>query len=805
MDAEPPGTPDFPIAVSRQGGETMKSAVTEGVYSKDSYEPNLCTLQDGFTCWTAWSAYGAAGSRAFVRKFAGETACTIESLSPNITMQTRPICIPNGDEAVFVWLEKTGRRYAFRTRRNDGNGFTSCRECHVLPASAKVWEPQALLDESGALWICWAQSEKGNSRIRILRTLQNGTSTTCSAVNGSRYNYRPRMVEWGSEGVYIVWDSYVGHTYDVYGCAVGPAGPRKAVRISCDEGWENRSSLCRDTGGALWAVWVRGVDVMYRRSTLQQKYSLRGARLDGSAWEPLTGSDGGADIAPLHYGLLTEFPKPPNLGHMGRRLFPVLKSARTSGVWLFYEAKADSEQGTLTSKGRLFGHHCKNGDWSEPLCVAEGNVFYELPHNGTVGNVLHLLSQDMITDERYLETVRLSTGLSVVPEEYCRIDLAEWKEVRLPFDNARATARPRNELPGGESGRYQLYWVDLHCHSAASIEVEGEPDELGHYARDKAQIDGLTISDNDSFWNLPTRRNVRHLKDYEWDYVKGNAMVLDEPGLFAMFPGYEMTITDRVDSGRDHRSVMSDDDEMEMDLLHFKYKEAHSKGERHTHKDTRECLAWFKEKGYLPLPHPHNGKWNLYDTDVEWGVDVCAAWMINIDLFDIYYKYLDAGHKFAFTGSGDSHHRNPGLSGALTGIWAERLDRAAILDAIRARRCYATAGQKILIEFTINDQMMGSSLVVRDDPVLKWRVVGETGRKYILRVHRDGRLMYDDRFTGRTRGERKEFRLRRYRPGKHYYHIEVLSAEPVPQYPNNVAHAMGARGWSTPIWVETLE
>ena len=89
--------------------------------------------------------------------------------------------------------------------------------------------------------------------------------------------------------------------------------------------------------------------------------------------------------------------------------------------------------------------------------------------------------------------------------------------------------------------------------------------------------------------------------------------------------------------------------------------------------------------------------------------------------------------------------------------------------------------------------------------MLKWRVVGEAGREYILRIHRDGRLMHDDRFIGHTRGERKEFQLRRYRPGRHYYHLEVLSPEPVPQYPGNVAHARGAKAWSTPIWVETSD
>ncbi len=782
----------------------MNISVTEGVYSKDNYEPNLCTLPGDETCWTAWAAYGAAGSRAFVRKFDGENAGPIEPLSPTDTMQTRPICIPAEEGVQFVWLEKVGGQYAFWTRKHDGNAFTECREHYLLPDSAKVWEPQALLDESGVLWICWAHSVKGDSRIEILRALPNGKTAKVSLGNHARYNYRPRMVEWGSQGIYVVWDSYRDGAYDIYGCAVDPAGPQEEVKLSRDAEWEHKSTLCRDADGALWAVWVRGVDVMYRSSTLQQKYSLRGARLDGRSWEPLSGTDGGADIAPLHYGLLTDFPKPPNLGHMGRRLFPILKGAEAGGVWLFYEVKADEGQGTRTSKGRLFGHRCSDGPWSEPYTVAEGRIFYELPHNSTVGTDLFLLSQDMDTDERHLEKARLTTDLLIVPQANRRIDLTEWKEVRLPFGD-RPKDRPRNELPGEESGKYHLFWADLHCHSAASIEMEGEPDELGHYARDKAQIDGLTVSDNDNFWSRFVRQNVRHLKDFEWDYVKGNASVLNEPGQFAMFPGYEMTVTDRVDSGRDHRSVMSDEDDMEMDLLHFKYEGAYWKGERDTHKETEECLAWFKEKGYLALPHPHNGKWNLYDTDVEWGIDLCAAWMINFDLYDIYFKYLNAGHKFAFTGSGDSHHRNPGLSGALTGIWTDRLDRAAFLEAIKARRCYATAGRKILIEFTINDHMMGSSLIVEEDPVLKWRVVGEENQDYTLHIHRDGRLMHDDRFVGRTEGELEEFRMHQYRPGKHYYYLEVLSPDPIPQYPANVAHAMGAKGWSTPIWVETTE
>jgi len=64
------------------------------------------------------------------------------------------------------------------------------------------------------------------------------------------------------------------------------------------------------------------------------------------------------------------------------------------------------------------------------------------------------------------------------------------------------------------------------------------------------------------------------------------------------------------------------------------------------------------------------------------------------------HDYLDAGERLGFTGSGDSHYRNPGFNGAVTGLWCTGVDRASVLEALRARRCYATAGQRIVLEFT---------------------------------------------------------------------------------------------------------
>ena len=81
----------------------------------------------------------------------------------------------------------------------------------------------------------------------------------------------------------------------------------------------------------------------------------------------------------------------------------------------------------------------------------------------------------------------------------------------------------------------------------------------------------------------------------------------------------------------------------------------------------------------------------------------------------------------------------------------------------------------------------------------------EEDEEYILRVHRDGRLMHEERFFAETAGGGREHMLRLYRPGRHYYYLEVASPEAIPNYPSNVAHALGARAWSSPIWVDTAQ
>ena len=106
---------------------------------------------------------------------------------------------------------------------------------------------------------------------------------------------------------------------------------------------------------------------------------------------------------------------------------------------------------------------------------------------------------------------------------------------------------------------------------------------------------------------------------------------------------------------------------------------------------------------------------------------------------------LAAGLRFGFVAGGDSHetplgglapdHRtvfdmdDHGMMvwrGGLTAIWAADSGRDSLFDALRARRCYATTGARILLDLTVDGAPMGAEIPLDGPPTFEI-VVGGTG------------------------------------------------------------------------------
>lgn len=74
--------------------------------------------------------------------------------------------------------------------------------------------------------------------------------------------------------------------------------------------------------------------------------------------------------------------------------------------------------------------------------------------------------------------------------------------------------------------------------------------------------------------------------------------------------------------------------------------------------------------------------------------------------------WLMAGRRLGFIASSDEHTGQGGRRhGGVAAVFAGDLSRDGIFNAVRARRCYATTGERILVEFTIDGIPMGQEAV----------------------------------------------------------------------------------------------
>lgn len=72
---------------------------------------------------------------------------------------------------------------------------------------------------------------------------------------------------------------------------------------------------------------------------------------------------------------------------------------------------------------------------------------------------------------------------------------------------------------------------------------------------------------------------------------------------------------------------------------------------------------------------------------------------------------LTSGRVVGFVGGTDNHYGHPGAYGeGLTAIYAPSLTRESILEALRARHCYAVTGDRVRLQLSSGSAMMGDVL-----------------------------------------------------------------------------------------------
>lgn len=334
----------------------------------------------------------------------------------------------------------------------------------------------------------------------------------------------------------------------------------------------------------------------------------------------------------------------------------------------------------------------------------------------------------------------------------------------------------------------RILWADLHGHSHYS-DGTGTPQDYFRYARDIAALDVVALTDHDH-WGI--RALAMHPQ--MWEEIQRTVRDFHKPGTFVTLLGYEWT-----NWIHGHRHVLYFRDEGEVlsavDPLY-----------------ESPDLLWNALRGQEALTFAHHSAggpiaidWNIApDPELEPVTEIVSVHgsseapdspgsIYSAIEGNFVRNVLDYGYRLGFIGSGDSHDGHPGLAhmaspnGGLAAILSEDRTREGVLEALRARRVYATNGPRIVLRTSLAGHRMGTILTEWGKSVeLHCVVVAETE---IDRID----LIQDGRIVESIQGDGARFAS---------FDREVKGLESGSYLYVRVVQIDGGAAWSSPFFFE---
>lgn len=340
-----------------------------------------------------------------------------------------------------------------------------------------------------------------------------------------------------------------------------------------------------------------------------------------------------------------------------------------------------------------------------------------------------------------------------------------------------------------EQAEYTLYWADLQGHCNV-CDGTGSPEDYYRYARDVARLDAVALTDHDHWSYRPLDEDPAM-----WRRLCELSKSLNEPGRFVTFPAYEWT---NWTFGHQHVIFLR---ESQAAVFGWSQKESDHPQKLWKLLSGRDCLTIPHHTGGGPMPTC----WKYYNPEFQPVVEMvsvhgvseyvghprCVAGPVE---FGMVQSALARGYRLGLIGSGDTHDGHPGIGSpsgrpGLAGIYATSLTRAAIFEALRARRVYATSGCRAILRFHLGRSPMGS--VVR-------LAQPDAARKFSLTVLGDApiasvAIVKNNREVGTCAGEGllTTWQWSDPAPARHgdYYYARIAQSD-------------GEWIWSSPIFIE---
>lgn len=287
-------------------------------------------------------------------------------------------------------------------------------------------------------------------------------------------------------------------------------------------------------------------------------------------------------------------------------------------------------------------------------------------------------------------------------------------------DAAAGLLAESNPIVGVEEApTHRLYWGDIHGQTEDTVGT-GSLEEYFRYGRDVAALDVISHCGNDF---QITAKHYRETQEIVRRY--------HDPGRFVTFLAYEWSATSPT--GGDHNVYFLRDDQPIHRSSHWQIADGSDPAtSRHPLSALQEHFR--RRQDVLILPHIGGRAANLdfHDPAFEPAIEIMSVHGI---FWWFAEEALRRGLKVAFIASSDDHTGRPGstypssgahhlgMRGGLVGFYATELTREGIWEALRARRCYGTTGERIVVAVHADGHPMGAEYRASGPPTIATRVI----------------------------------------------------------------------------------
>lgn len=345
------------------------------------------------------------------------------------------------------------------------------------------------------------------------------------------------------------------------------------------------------------------------------------------------------------------------------------------------------------------------------------------------------------------------------------------------------TPAENQEPGGGTEGQWNFYFGQLHAHTDIS-DGKGTVEEAFSHAKQVENLDFFAVTDHsDSFENGEQGAVDRYGETISPDWAAGKAAaeaVTDETfvGIF----GYEMTWPE--DQAIGHISTFGTSGWQTRDQAGMKklngYLDALEKAPDSVSQFNHPGTVYGDFQNFSGYTPHYDARVHLLEVGSEGAFRA----------YDAYTAALDAGWHLAPSNNQNNHDRNWGSAGQTrTVVLAKELTEAAVYDAVRSYRVYATEDADLKILYHLNNRIMGS--VIPEKQPLQAKVVLEDGSGDPIgriEVVTDGGIVAASANIPESRGECS---MNIGKTGSYYY-LRILRNEEIVAV-------------TAPVWVDSYE